>query len=173
MKVNMKKIALFCAFIGASSTAVAAEFTGQNTAEADIAITRPVSATQIVITPVNGLTTTDIVQDTILATVTANTTVASNNQVAIRWSKNIDTTDEYTASIYESTNPQYKLVMSIKEKDRNIERFGIEADDMGEAWITGNNTGLLEANIVAQSPNADDVHPGTYRVSLDSAIYNP
>nr|WP_172689217.1 hypothetical protein [Enterobacter cloacae]AQX35360.1 hypothetical protein PIMI5_00043 [Enterobacter cloacae] len=171
MKVNMKKIAFVCAFIGASSTAVAAEFTEQNTAEADIAITRPVSATQIAITPVNGLTTTDIVENTILATVRASTTVDSNNQVAIRWSKNIDTTSEYTATIYESANPEYKLRMSIKEKEPNI-RFGLEADDMGEAWLVGSNTGLLEANIVAEG-NGSDVYPGTYRVSLDSAIYNP
>ncbi|MEY7874978.1 hypothetical protein [Enterobacter roggenkampii] len=172
MKVNMKKIALACALIGAASTAAAAEFIGQNTAQADISVTRPVSATQIEITPVMGLTTTGISYDSILAGVKANTTIASTNKVAIRWSKNMDQNDmnEDTAIIYESENPEYSIKMAIKDKDPQ-KRLSPEADDSNDVWLVGEDSGVIEANIVSRS--FEFIQPGTYKISLDSAIYNP
>ncbi|MEY7874973.1 hypothetical protein [Enterobacter roggenkampii] len=169
----MNKIALAYALI-VINTAAAAEFTGQNSKEANIVVTRTVPPTQITITPVNGLTS-NIDKDTILAGVKANTIVESTIQLGIRWTSGLGnhqiiSPDGSLAVISQSQNPEYKLLMRLAELPGKP--LNITIDDNDEFYFVAGNTGVVEANItmLAALPS---VEAGTYKISLDSAIYNP
>nr|WP_172689213.1 hypothetical protein [Enterobacter cloacae]AQX35355.1 hypothetical protein PIMI5_00038 [Enterobacter cloacae] len=169
----MNKIVLAFVLI-VINTAAAAEFSGQNSKEADILVKRSVPATQITITPVNGLTS-NIDIDTILAYVKANTLVESSIQLGLRWTSGLGnhqiiSPDGFVAVISQSQNPEYKLYMRLAELPGKP--LKIEIDDNDEFYFVAGNTGVVEANIIMLAA-LPSVEAGTYKVSMDSAIYNP
>lgn len=166
----MKKIVLTCVLIGSSACAAAAQFSDISTGTADIVISQPAPATEIVITPVVGLTTESVQSPyTTLATVSAKTTVDSNDILGVRWSNvgnQVVSDDGATALINESNNPENKLLMGIAG--------GLESqqtDDAGISYFIGQANGNIDTSII----KVDDapVNPGVYKVSLDAAIYKP
>ncbi|EKS6735942.1 hypothetical protein OR233_004430 [Enterobacter asburiae] len=171
MNVKMKKIVLACAVMGASAAAVAADFSDPKTANADIVFTRPLTATLMEITPVAGLTTETVPQNTVLAQVRANTVAASTVQMGLRWTSGPDYTQVVNgevATISEKDVPDYKVNMRIAESP-SMPLVRTEA--RGQVYLVGGPNGRVEADIVKADTAA--VQPGTYKVYLDSAIYNP
>lgn len=171
MNVKMKKIVLACAVMGASAAAVAADFSDLRTANADIVFTRPLTATEMEITPVAGLTIDTVPQNAVLAQVRANTVAASTVPMGLRWTSGTDysqVVNEDVATISERDVPAYKVNMRIAER-QGMQL--VRAAARGQVYWVGGQTGRVEANIV--KADAAAVQPGTYKVYLDSAIYNP
>ncbi|EKS6735953.1 hypothetical protein OR233_004441 [Enterobacter asburiae] len=171
MNVKMKKIVLACAVMGASAAAVAADFSDPKTADAEIVFTRPLTATLMEITPVAGLTTETVPQETVLAQVRANTVAASTVQMGLRWTSGPGYTQVVNgdmATISEKDVPEYKVMMRIGELQG---KPLIRTEARNQVYWVGGPTGSVEANIVKADTAA--VQPGTYKVYMDSAIYNP
>lgn len=171
MNVKMKKLTLVCALMGASATAVADDFSDQQTVTADIEIKRPVSELIFDVVPTPDMTTMQAVnENTVLATVTAGTVEPSLSQIGLRWTPQLAhqvvDSNMTIATIEAEDYPEAKLKMKIVSTGGAL----MEKEVRAEKYLVSQAVGLIEADIVKAETRL--VKPGKYKISLDSAVYN-
>lgn len=170
-----KEMFITCTLICASAAAEAAQFTDMTTGEADIVVSRPVSALEVTYTSNTGLTTT-MPNQTVVGTLIAKTTAPSNEIVGVKWSNTAtqtpspDGTNFLVAQISEVNNPEYKMTVAFEYPQPPK---SIETDDEGTTYVVGDASGQFSTNIVYVESGTTELKPGIYKSSIDAAIYNP
>ncbi len=171
MNVKMKKLTLVCALMGASATAVAADFSDGKTVTADIELKRPATEITFDVVATPDLTTIQSQnENTVLATAKAETKTSPLSQLGLRWTPQLAhqviDSDMTIATIEAENAPEARLKMKI------VSTSGVltQTEARTETYLVGGATGLIEANIV--KADSAQVQPGKYKISLDSAVYN-